>query len=80
VRYFFSFGAGLVRYVFATPGAERRVMHIQRHTETGLPLYSPLCSTRLRFNRSINAPFGLGRPVCRHCLRVLESNQDQVQS
>jgi hypothetical protein len=59
-----------MRYVFATPGANRRVLHIQRHTATGEVLYAALCGIRLPFNRSINAPWGLGRPVCKRCRKA----------
>jgi hypothetical protein len=60
-----------MRYLFAVPGATRRVMHIARHTVTGETLFEPLCSTRGPYNRTINAPWGLGRPVCKHCKRIL---------
>ena len=49
----------------------RRVMHIQRHTVTGKPLFAALCGIRLRFNRAINAPFALGRRVCKKCKAVV---------
>lgn len=59
-----------MRYIYATPGAEHRVMHIARHDALGEMLWEPLCGWSVpRFNRSINAPFGLGRPVCRNCKR-----------
>jgi hypothetical protein len=58
-----------MRYLFATPGANRRVMHIAEHDHLGEMTGRPLCSVRLPFDRSINAPWGLGRPVCKHCRR-----------
>jgi hypothetical protein len=63
-----------MRYLFATPGAESRVMHISRHDSYGHELMQPLCHVRLPFNRTINAPFGLGRPVCRRCLRAAQED------
>jgi len=59
-----------MRYLFAVPGADHRVMHIQKHDPLGNSLMEPLCGTRIRFNRSINAPWGLGRPVCKHCRKA----------
>lgn len=60
-----------MRYLYRTPGAERRVMHIERMTVTGDETWRPLCNTGGAFNRSINAPFGLGRPRCKRCLAEL---------
>lgn len=59
-----------MRFVFRTPGANRRVMHIERHTVTGAETFQPLCDTPGPFNRTINAPWGLGRPVCKRCERI----------
>lgn len=42
-------------------------MHIQAHNAIG-DFNGALCGTKLAFSRSINAPFALGRPVCKHCL------------
>lgn len=50
-------------------------MHIQRHDLAGLGLISALCGVDMKFNRSINAPFALGRPVCKHCLAVVNSKR-----
>ena len=62
-----------MRYLFAAPGGDRRVMHIAAHDNLGNMTGHPLCGTRLGrpFNRSINAPWGLGRPVCKHCKRKI---------
>ena len=57
-----------MRYLFRVPGATRRVMHIARFDEVGQMLNESLCC-RSGFNRSINAPWGLGRPVCKVCKR-----------
>ena len=63
-----------MNYLYRRPGAARRVMHIERCDITGRGLMQPLCGERrFRFNTTINAPFGLGRPVCRRCLRVLKA-------
>ena len=55
-----------MNYVWET-GKGRRIMHIQAHTRAGQPLWTALCGIRHRFNRSINAPWGLGRKVCQSC-------------
>ena len=34
----------------------------------------PICGIKLGFNRSINAPFCLGRRVCKKCLRLWSSH------
>ena len=52
-------------------GKPRRRMHIQKHLADGRPTALALCGIRHQFNRSINAPFGLGRKVCRRCRRKL---------
>lgn len=63
-----------MNYIWATNSeARRRRVHIQAFGRTGLPLeddngyFVPLCSVRLPFNRSINAPFALGRKICKMC-------------
>lgn len=53
------------------PGADGRVMHIERHDALGNGTMEPLCHVRLAFNRTINAPWGLGRPVCKRCRRIV---------
>jgi len=61
-----------MRFLFRSgKGAKRRVMHIQSFLRDGTPTFDPMCSTPGPFNRSINAPFGLGRPVCKKCRWVL---------
>lgn len=60
-----------LRYVWSA-GMEG-VMHIGAGYDqrTGEPLFAPLCgSTKRPWNRTINAPFGLGRKVCGNCRRV----------
>lgn len=59
-----------MRFLFRVPGMNRRVMHIMRFTETGDYTDEALCG-RTGFNRSINAPWGMGRPHCKDCLRRL---------
>lgn len=54
-------------YVFEA--GSRRVMHIARYTPSGEMLFEGLCG-RGRLNRSINAPFALGKKVCAHCERI----------
>ena len=60
------------RFIFAVPGAQRRVMHVERFTASGEPLMEALCGIDLPFNRTINQPWGLARPVCKRCRRVEE--------
>ena len=61
-----------MRYLFnAGRGVNRRVMHIAEHNVTGDMTGYALCKIGNSFNRSINAPFGLGRPVCKKCRRAL---------
>lgn len=48
-------------------GKSRRVMHIQKHTIAGQPLMAALCNISHAFNRTINAPWGLGRRICINC-------------
>lgn len=56
-----------MRYIYATRSGQR-VMHIARHDALGEMLWEPLCGrAALRFDRSINAPWSLGRGVCRDC-------------
>ena len=59
-----------MRYVY-TAGTARQVMHILKaHPAYGYD-YTPLdalCGIRKQFNRSINAPYALGRSVCKNCL------------
>jgi hypothetical protein len=58
-----------VRYIFEA-GAPRRVMHIERHDQLGRETWAALCGIDLPFNRTINAPWGLGRRICKNCLRA----------
>ena len=70
-----------MRYAFEA-GKDRRVMHIARTNRLGQMLYWSdggvatigACEKRLglRLDRTINAPWGLGRPICRVCLRAAE--------
>lgn len=55
-----------MRYVFEA--GSPRVMHIASYTSSGEQLWVGLCG-RGRLNRSINAPFALGKRVCKHCER-----------
>ena len=67
-----------MRYVWAkgTPAAKKRV-HIQAFDRSGEPVISDagnlvaICRQPLPFNRSINAPFALGRKVCKHCKNII---------
>ncbi len=51
------------------------VMHIQKFTRYGEALHTTLCG-RIGYNRSINAPWGLGKQICGSCQR----NYDRERS
>jgi len=53
-------------------GKRRRVMHIARFTPDGRNTMRALCGVGHNFDRSINAPFALGRKVCNRCLKKLD--------
>lgn len=55
-----------MRYVWVK-GRDQQKMHIQVHDQTGRPLMKSLCGSRLPFNRSINAPWTLGKGLCKNC-------------
>ena len=56
------------RYIWES-GKKRRVMHIARlDAVTGHPV-GALCGINHPFDRSINAPWAMGRPVCKSCKR-----------
>lgn len=59
-----------MRYIWEGGESRRRVMHIQRHNCLGHPLMEALCGIDKRFNKSINAPFALGKKVCKRCWEV----------
>jgi hypothetical protein len=58
-----------MRYIWEA-GKKRRVMHVMRFTPSGEMTMQAMCGAKHRFNRSINAPFGLGRRICKKCLRL----------
>lgn len=66
-----------MRYIWQAPGGRgsrgTRVMHIEAFDCLGNSTMTSLCgrSPRGGFDRSINAPFALGRPVCRLCERLV---------
>jgi len=60
-----------MRYIFEA-GKPRRVMHISKHDYLGRELMEAVCGINHRFDRTINAPFALGRKLCKNCLRKLE--------
>lgn len=57
------------RYLYGTPGRRGRVMHYASFDRLGNMTGTALCG-RSGFSRSINAPWGLGRPICRDCRKV----------
>lgn len=62
-------------YIYVA-GKKHRVMHIQKFSYTGVGLMRALCGINLPFDRTINAPFALGRKVCVNCIKV--ANKDPV--
>lgn len=63
-----------MNYVFEA-GKPNRVMHIERTTMTGEQTFTALCGQRHAFDRTINAPWGLGRRICKKCRRALALSQ-----
>ena len=55
-----------MRYIWEV-GKNRRVMHIMKFSPSGEMLMKAICGIQHKFNRSINAPFGLGQKVCKRC-------------
>lgn len=51
------------------PGA-RMKMHIQWHDAMGNGHNQALCGLIIGPSRTINYPFALGRPICKHCRAV----------
>ena len=43
------------------------VMHVAEYDRIGNLTMRSLCAARIPFNRTINMPFRLGRPVCKRC-------------
>ena len=61
-----------MRYIWES-GVKRRVMHIGQYDRLGNFRLQAICGrSKVAFNRSINAPFKLGKPVCKRCLASLE--------
>ncbi len=64
-------GTNGARYLYRSgKGVNRRVMHIAEFNKAGEMTGQALCGIDYLFNISINAPFGLGRPVCKNCRKV----------
>ncbi len=55
-----------MRYIWES-GIARRRMHIERTTKTGESTMTALCGIQHNFNKSINAPWTLGKSVCKNC-------------
>ena len=62
-----------MQYVWASKRSKKNRVHIQAFGRAGQPLqssrgpFAAICGIDLPFDRSINAPFSLGRKVCRVC-------------
>lgn len=63
-----------MRYIWESK-KPRRVMHVMRYTSSGDMTNQAMCGIRHNFDRSINAPFGLGRRICKKCLRLLVKDE-----
>lgn len=60
-----------MRYLYEE-SKPRRAMHIMKFNLLGEMTMIAFCNIKLNFNRSINAPFGLGRKICKNCLGKLK--------
>ena len=68
-----NLGGNGMRYLYRRgAGVNRRVMHIEKFTDTGQQTGEALCGIDFVFDTSINAPFGLGRPICRNCRKPVD--------
>ena len=63
-----------MNYVYER-GKGRRVMHIEKTDMAGNSTMKSLCGTKLPFDTTINAPFALGKKVCKNCLKILNENR-----
>ena len=54
-------------------GKNQQRMHIQQYRRDGTPLSAALCGIKHPFDRSINAPWSLGKGVCKHCLSLAQA-------
>lgn len=66
----YRINGGQMRYLYEG-GKPRRVMHIMRFTETGEMTTEAFCGIKHKFDRSINAPWGLGRRLCKNCKHIM---------
>jgi len=66
-----------MNYIYES-GVERP-MHIQRTNNAGQPVMEAICGEEHDYNRTINAPFGLGRKVCSNCKKKLYVPQQPVK-
>ena len=53
----------------------RRVMHIEVTNCIGEGTMRAMCGIPHQFNRSINAPWGLGRRICANCCRKVKESR-----
>lgn len=59
-----------MRYLFNGGEPDSEPMHIEQTNILGEPLNKSVCG-KFGFNRSINAPFGLGKKICADCQKVI---------
>ena len=68
-----------MRYIWATTDPESRTaVHIQKHNALGEPLWSAFCGIDRNFDRTVNAPWALGRTVCVDCEKAVLAGAEKV--
>jgi hypothetical protein len=64
-----------MRYLFVAGERRYNAMHIERFTVLGDGTMEAMCEIAKPFNRSINAPFALGKRICKKCARAAEKTR-----
>lgn len=60
-----------MQFIWTSGHSESRtIVHIERQTAAGEPTRLALCGEIQEFDRSVNAPWALGRKVCAVCERI----------
>lgn len=59
-----------LRYIYQR-GKKHRKMHILPYDRWGNEVWRALCGRNDTYDSTINAPFSLGRGVCKDCKRIL---------
>jgi len=61
-------------YIWVVGKSQQR-MHIQQYNRAGIPLSAALCGIKHPFDRSINAPWSLGKGVCKLCSSLAQAEK-----